>query len=60
MPNVFLDHISGRVMIHEKSLLVFWASKGHNVTIILTMMDGCLGPLAPSYPVPGVGSGLGL
>jgi hypothetical protein len=37
-------------MLQAKSLLVYWASKGHNATVIFAKMGGYFGGSAPSYP----------
>jgi hypothetical protein len=36
-------------MMREKSLLMYWADKGHNATIVSTKMEGHFGSSAPSY-----------
>jgi hypothetical protein len=46
----FVDHISWGEMIQEKSLLLCWAAKGHNVTVISVKMEGYLAASAPSDP----------
>jgi hypothetical protein len=35
----FLHHISWRAMVREKSLLMYWADKGHNAMIISAKME---------------------
>jgi hypothetical protein len=46
----FSDHISWREMLQERSLIVYWAGKGHNATIILAKMKDDFGASAPSHP----------
>jgi hypothetical protein len=36
-------------MLQEKSLLVCWAGKSHNATIIMAKMEGYFGTSVPSY-----------
>jgi hypothetical protein len=43
--------ISWRETSQEKSLLVSWASKGHNAIVILAKRDDHFGALASSYPL---------
>jgi hypothetical protein len=35
--------------MHEKSLLMYWADKGHNATIISAKKESYFGSSAPSY-----------
>jgi hypothetical protein len=37
-------------MLQVKSLLVYWASKGHNAIVIFAKMEGSFGVSAPSDP----------
>jgi hypothetical protein len=45
----FLYRISSRPVMGEKSLLMYWADKGHNATVISAKMETHFGSSAPSY-----------
>jgi hypothetical protein len=38
-------------VVHEKSQLVYWADKVHNVTTFFGKLEGFFDPSAPSYPL---------
>jgi hypothetical protein len=46
----FLDHILWPEILHEKSLLVYWAGESHDANVALAKMESYFGASVPSCP----------